>query len=46
MKRYGPMNFAKTLILRFRVGDLELPERGKMYTGSREDEEVDAQMCL
>ena len=47
MKTYlhGPMDFAKTLKLRFRVGDLDLPERRKRYTSSREEEEVDAQMC-
>ena len=39
-----PMDFAKTLKLRFRVGDLDLPGRRKRYTSSRE-EEVDAQMC-
>ena len=31
--------------LRFRVGDLDLPERRKRYTSSRGEEEVDAQMC-
>ena len=33
MKTYlhGPMDFAKTLKLRFRVGDLDLPERRKRY---------------
>ena len=47
MKTYlqGPMDFAKTLKLRFRVGDLDLPERRKRCTSSREKEEVDAQMC-
>ena len=47
MKRYlhGPMDFAKKLKLRFRVGDLDLPERRRRYTSSREEEEVDAQMC-
>ena len=46
MKTYlhGQVDFAKTLKLRFRVGDLDLPERRKGYTSSRE-EEVDAQMC-
>ena len=33
------MDFAKTPKLRFRVGDLGLPERRKRYTGSREEEE-------
>ena len=47
MKRYlhGPMDFAKTLKLRYRVDDLDLPERRKRYTSSREEEDVDAQMC-
>ena len=46
MKTYlhGP-GLAKTLKLRFRVGDLDLPEGRKGYTSSREEEEVDAQMC-
>ena len=42
---HGPMDFAKTLKLRFRVGDLDLPERRKRYTSSREEEEIDAQTC-
>ena len=41
---YGPMDYAKTLKLQFRVGDLDLPERRKGYTTSRE-EEKGAQMC-
>ena len=36
---------AKTLKLRFRVGDLDLPERRNRYTSSREEEEIDAKMC-
>ena len=46
MKIYscGQMDAAKHLKLRFRVGDLDLPERRKRYTSSRE-EEVDAQKC-
>ena len=40
-----PMNFAKTPKLRFRVGDLNLPERRKKNTSSRENEKVGAQMC-
>ena len=28
---HGPMDYAKTLKLRFRVGDLDLPERRKRY---------------
>ena len=47
MKTYlhGLMNYAKKLKLRFRVGDLDLPERRKRYTSSREEEDVDAHMC-
>ena len=47
MKTYwhGLVDLAKTLKLQFRVGDLDLPERGKTYTtSSREEEEVDAYM--
>ena len=42
---HGPMYISKTLKLRFRVGDLDLPERRKRYTSSREEEEVHVQMC-
>ena len=46
MKTYArPTELAKTLKLRFRVGDLDLPERRKRYTTSWGEEEVDAQMC-
>ena len=47
MKTYshGPLDFAKTLKLRFGVGDLDLPEKRRRYTSSREQDEVDAQMC-
>ena len=47
MKTYlhGPIDYAKTLKLRFGVGDLNLPERRNRYTSSREEEEEDAQMC-
>ena len=47
MKTYlhGPMDAAKNLKLRFRVGDLDLPQKRKRYTSSREDEDVDAQKC-
>ena len=43
MKTYshGPMDFVKRTKMRFRVGDLNLPQRRKMYTSSREEEEVD-----
>ena len=46
MKTYlhGPTDFAKTMQLRFCEGDLDLPEAKKRYT-SREEEEVDAQIC-
>ena len=44
---HGPLDYAKTLKLRFRVGSLDLPERRNKYTinNSREEEEEDAQMC-
>ena len=42
---HGRMDFAKKLKLRFRVGDLGLPERRKRYTSSRKEEDVDAQVC-
>ena len=42
---HGPMDYAITLKLRFRVGDLDLLERRKSYTSSRV-EEGDAQMAL
>ena len=45
MKTHGPTDCTKKQKLRFRVGDLDLPEERKRYTSSRE-EEVDAQMCL
>ena len=46
MKTYmhGPVDYAKTLKLRFRVGDLDVPERRKRYAGSRQEEEI-AQLC-
>ena len=46
MKTYlhGPMDYAKKLKLRFRVGNLDLPERRKRYTSSRE-EDMDAHTC-
>ena len=37
------MDYAKTLKLRFRVGDLDPPQGRKRYASSREEE--DAQMC-
>ena len=43
---HGPMDFAETAEVRFRGGDLDLPERRKRYTSSRGGgKEVDAQMC-
>ena len=41
----GPIVYAKTLKLRFRVGDVDLPQRRKRYTNSRQEENEDAQMC-
>ena len=38
------MDLTKKLKLRFRVGDLDLPERKKRYTSSWE-EDLDAHMC-
>ena len=40
---HGPMDYATTPKLSFRVGNLDLPERRKRYTTSREEEEEDAQ---
>ena len=49
MKTYlhYPMDFAKKMLKlrRFHVDDLDLPERRKRYTSSREDKEVDVQLC-
>ena len=42
---HGPMDYAKELTLRFRVGDLDLPERRKRHTNSREEADMDAHMC-
>ena len=43
---YCPMGYAKKLKLQFRVGDLDLSERRKRYTNSREEEEdTGAYMC-
>ena len=41
---HDPVDYAKTMKLRFRVGGLDLPARRKRYTSSREDEE-DVQVC-
>ena len=40
----NPMKYRKTLKLRFRVGDLDLPGKKKRYTISREEGGEDAQM--
>ena len=47
MKTYlhGPMDYAKKLKLRFRVGDLGLQETRKRYTSAREEEDVTTNMC-
>ena len=37
---HGQMDYAKKLKLRFRVGDLDLPERKKICASSREEEDV------
>ena len=42
---HGPMDKAKKLKLRFRVGDLDLPEKRKRHTSSREEEDVATNMC-
>ena len=42
---HGPMDYAKKLKLRLRVGDLNLPERENTYTSSREEEDVATNMC-
>ena len=41
---HGPINLAKTLKLRFHVGNLDVPESRKRHASSQEEEE-DAQMC-
>ena len=46
---HGPMDFTNTPKVRFRVGDLDLPEITKRYTSTvarRGRIHVDAQMCL
>ena len=44
---HGPMDYAKKMKLRFRVGDLDLPERRKRYsyTSSGEEEDVAINIC-
>ena len=34
---HGPMDDAKTMKLRFCMGDLDMPERSKRYTNSRKE---------
>ena len=41
---HGPVDYAKKMKTRFRVGDLELPERRNLYTRNRE-EDVATNMC-
>ena len=42
---HGPVDYVKTLKLRFRVGDLDLPERRKRHASSPEEEEESAHIC-
>ena len=42
---HGPMDAAKNLKLRSRVGDLDLPGRRTRCTNRRVEEEVDARNC-
>ena len=42
---HGLMDYTKKLTLRFRLGGLDLPERRKRYTSSREEEDVGTNMC-
>ena len=41
---HGPMDYAKKLKMRFRVGDPDLRERRKIYTSSRK-EDLASNMC-
>ena len=45
MYLHGPMDYAKKLKLRFRIGNLDLPERRKRYTSSREEEDLATNTC-
>ena len=47
MKTYlhGPKDYGKKVKLRFRVGDLDLPERRKIYTNDREEGDVASNTC-
>ena len=40
MYLHGPMDYAKKLKLRFRVRDLDQPERRTRYTSSGEEDDV------
>ena len=42
---HGPPDAAKNFKLRFRVGDLELPERREIYTTNRVEEKEDKRKC-
>ena len=42
---HPPLDYVKKLKLRFRFGDLDLPERRKRYTSGREEEDVATNMC-
>ena len=42
---HGPMDYAKKLKLRCRVGDLDLPQRRKIYTSNREEEDGATHTC-
>ena len=41
-----PVDYAKQLKLRCRVGYLDLPERRNIRTSSRGEEDVDTHLCL
>ena len=41
---HGLTDFEKALTLRIHVWDLDLPDRRKRYTSSREEDEMDAQI--
>ena len=41
---HGPRDYAKTLKPQFRAGDVDLAERRKQHTNSRDEEEEGAQM--
>lgn len=41
---HGPIDYAEMLKLRFRVGDLDVPEIRKRHTGSRVEDKVEVQI--